>query len=252
MILKIHCPICKVMTDHEVSLETLVYKCMDCIDKGKSYTPLVIQQPTQAVEVVETIESKIDKFNKKFGSFKQTTKVDKRKLRRQDLCSNLEGNTNHRFISKKVDSECYAITIPNPKDTKLKINFSIGYLKSGENKALLKAIQKRNNEGKKAWGKYWKLLLDNPKLLTRMPHDLEPELIHKPRTLKNGEIAYTDYYIVRYRPLLLEDEVKTKLFRCDPDKLTAYTKARKFMMEVYKPYLGFIAFLDRYRVTKLL
>lgn len=91
--------------------------------------------------------------------------------------SNLETNTGHRFISKAKTA--YKIHIHTPDDKVL--HRSVGFVRLGEKKGLKKAILLRNELGSAMWGKFWRRILKDPYLMTRLPHSLEPKIIHKPR-----------------------------------------------------------------------
>lgn len=109
--------------------------------------------------------------------------------------SNLETNTGHRFISKAKTA--FKIHIHTPSDTVL--HRSVGYIRIGEEKGLKKAIKLRNELGSEMWGKFWRRLLKDPYLMTRLPHSIEPKIIFKPRPTKESPNAKDECYIAAWR-----------------------------------------------------
>ena len=76
---------------------------------------------------------------------------------------------------------------------------SVGYIRIGEKKGLQKAIKMRNELGVSMWGKFWRRLLKDPYLMTRLPHSLEPKVIYKPRPTKEDPEFKDECYIAAWR-----------------------------------------------------
>lgn len=151
--------------------------------------------------------------------------------------SNLITNTGERFISLCESSKCYSITFKTPFDER--IERSVGFERLGKKKAMRKAVKMRNELGIKEWGtKCWKLLLNDPYLLTRLPHSLEPELVSK-----NG----TPYY-----RSIFEDGKRryvSKLFSTKAHgTLGAYAQAKRVKLEMYKEWMPIFKKINRFTV----
>lgn len=154
--------------------------------------------------------------------------------------SNLTTNTGHRFISK--GKTAFKIHIHTPDDKIL--HRSVGFIRLGEEKALKKAIEIRNNLGKDMWGKHWTRLLKDPFLMTRLPHDLEPKIVYKSRDPALSE----GYYIAKWREYLGNGEFKYRSKVCSIDKhgkLAAYSIAKRALLEAHKDVIDILMFMGR-------
>ena len=109
--------------------------------------------------------------------------------------SNLTTNTGYRFISK--GKTAFKIHIHTPDDKVL--HRSVGFVRIGEEKALKKALNLRNELGCEMWGKFWNRILKDPYLMTRLPHDLEPKIILKAHASKENPNHKEQYYIAKWR-----------------------------------------------------
>ncbi|GAD77795.1 hypothetical protein VAZ01S_092_00060 [Vibrio azureus NBRC 104587] len=158
--------------------------------------------------------------------------------------SNLITNTGHRFISK--GKTAFKIHIHTPDDTVL--HRSVGYVRIGEEKGLKKAIQLRNELGKDMWGKFWPRLLKDPFLMTRLPHSVEPKIVHKPNpTLENPENRDA-CYIAKWREFDEHGEYKYKTIVRSINKygkLAAYMQTKKALLEAHKDNLELLSFMGR-------
>jgi hypothetical protein len=158
--------------------------------------------------------------------------------------SNLTTNTGHRFISRAKTA--FKIHIHTPDDKVL--HRSVGYIRVGEKKGLKKAIKLRNELGSAMWGKFWRKLLKDPYLMTRLPHSLEPKIIFKPRPTKAHPNAKDECYIAAWRNY---DENGKLIYRsvvCSIKKhgrLAAYSKTKKALLEANKENLEILEFMGR-------
>lgn len=155
--------------------------------------------------------------------------------------SNFKTNTGYRFITK--GKTAFKISIHKPDDTYL--YKSVGFVRLGEEKALRKAVKLRNEIGKAHWGKFWPRILNEPNLITRLPHTLEPTYItvtdggkildvcQAMWTNKNGERCCRRYSLNKY------------------GKLAAYMKAKRAMLEAHKDVLELLKFMDRVSTIEL-
>ena len=160
------------------------------------------------------------------------------------LKSNLTTNTGHRFISKAKTA--YKIHIHTPEDKVL--HRSVGFLKIGEQNGLQKAIELRNDLGNEMWGKFWRRLLKDPYLMTRLPHSLEPKIIFKPRPTKDSHDAKDECYIAAWRNYDDNGKLIYKSVVCSINKhgrLAAYTKTKKALLEANKDNLEILEFMGR-------
>ena len=157
---------------------------------------------------------------------------------------NWETNTGHRFISKSKST--FKIHIHAPDDTV--VHRSIGFIRMGEKKGLQKAIKLRNELGSAMWGKFWRKLLKEPHLMTRLPHSLEPRIIHKPRPTKKDPHATDACYIAAWR---YYDENGKRIYKsvvCSikkHGKLAAYSKTKKALLKANKENLKILEFMGR-------
>jgi len=158
--------------------------------------------------------------------------------------SNLTTNTGHRFISKAKTA--YKIHIHCPDDTVL--HRSVGYIRIGEKKGLQKAIKMRNELGVAMWGKFWRRLLKDPYLMTRLPHSLEPKVIYKPRPTKEDPEFKDECYIAAWRNYDNEGKLIYKSVVCSINKhgkLGAYSKTKKALIEANKDNLEILEYMGR-------
>lgn len=158
--------------------------------------------------------------------------------------SNLITNTGHRFISKAKTA--YKIHIHTPDDKVL--HRSVGYVRIGEKKGLQKAIRLRNELGSEMWGKFWRRILKDPYLITRLPHSLEPKIIYKPRPTKHDPEARDECYIAAWRNYDDNGRLIYKSVVCSIKKhgrLGAYTKTKKALLDANKDNLEILEFMGR-------
>ncbi|AUW02765.1 Fe3+-citrate ABC transporter substrate-binding protein [Vibrio campbellii] len=158
--------------------------------------------------------------------------------------SNLITNTGHRFISK--GKTAFKIHIHTPDDTVL--HRSVGFVRIGEKKGLKKAIKLRNELGREMWGKFWRRLLKDPYLMTRLPHSVEPKIVHKPNpTLEDPDNRDT-CYIAKWREFNDAGEYKYKTVVRSINKygkLAAYMQTKKALLDAHKDNLEILTFMGR-------
>ncbi len=158
--------------------------------------------------------------------------------------SNLQTNTGHRFISKAATA--YKIHIHTPEDTVL--HRSVGFVRLGEEKGLKKAIKLRNQLGREMWGKHWRRILKDPYLMTRLPHSLEPKIIHKPRPRKEDPNYRDACYIAAWREYDPQGKCTFRSVVCSiakHGKLAAYAKTKKALLDAHKDDLDILLFMGR-------
>ncbi|MCL9782124.1 Fe3+-citrate ABC transporter substrate-binding protein [Vibrio sp. S4M6] len=158
--------------------------------------------------------------------------------------SNLDSNTGHRFISKAKTA--YKIHIHTPDDTVL--HRSVGFVRIGEEKGLKKAIRLRNELGLAMWGKFWRRLLKDPYLMTRLPHSLEPKVIYKPRPKIDDPDFKDECYIAAWRNYDNKGNLMYRSVVCSVNKhgkLGAYTKTKKALLEANKSNLEILEYMGR-------
>ncbi|EGR0099777.1 TPA: Fe3+-citrate ABC transporter substrate-binding protein [Vibrio vulnificus] len=158
--------------------------------------------------------------------------------------SNLITNTGHRFISK--GKTAFKIHIHTPDDKVL--HRSIGFVKLGEKKALQKAIKMRNELGREMWGKFWRRLTKDPYLMTRLPHSLEPKIVHKPNPTLADPNNRDTCYIAKWRVINDKGEYKYKTVVRSISKygkLAAYSQTKKALLEAHKENLEILTFMGR-------
>ncbi len=158
--------------------------------------------------------------------------------------SNLVTNTGHRFISK--GKTAFKIHIHTPDDTVL--HRSVGFVRIGEEKALQKAIKLRNQLGKEMWGKFWPKLLKDPYLMTRLPHSLEPKIVHKPNPTQTDPQHRDTCYIAKWREFNEHGEYKYKTVVRSISKygkLAAYSQTKKALLDAHQDNLELLTFMGR-------
>lgn len=152
--------------------------------------------------------------------------------------SNLVSSVDHRFISKSDVAVKIHIHLPDGSLS----HQSIGFIKSNEREALEKAISIRNEIGENAWGKYWKRVLSDRYLFTRLPHSLEPKLIFKPR----GD-TYDECYLARF-PAVVDGQRKMRsIVRSirSRGREEAYKQTKKALLDGYKDVIDIMLFMGR-------
>ncbi|QIL84903.1 Fe3+-citrate ABC transporter substrate-binding protein [Vibrio sp. HDW18] len=158
--------------------------------------------------------------------------------------SNLSTNTGHRFISRA--NTAYKIHIHTPDDTVL--HRSVGFIRLGEQKGLKKAIVLRNQLGLAMWGKFWRQILKDPYLMTRLPHSLEPKIIYKPRPTLEDPKARDTCYIAAWREYDNQDRCVFRSVVCSINKhgkLAAYAKTKKALLAAHQDCLELLVFMGR-------
>ncbi|NLS11639.1 Fe3+-citrate ABC transporter substrate-binding protein [Vibrio sp. SM6] len=158
--------------------------------------------------------------------------------------SNLITNTGHRFISK--GKTAYKIHIHTPEDTVL--HRSVGFIKMGEKKALKKAIKLRNELGAAMWGKFWRRLLKDPYLMTRLPHSVEPKIVYKPNPTQSDPNHRDACYIAKWRECDDDGTVHYKTVVRSIKKygkLAAYTQTKKALLEAHRDNIEILSFMGR-------
>ncbi len=166
--------------------------------------------------------------------------------------SNFETSTGHRCISK--GKTAYKISIHYPDDTRR--HFSVGFIKLGEAKGLKKAIKKRDQLGREAWGKYWDLVLSDPYLFTRLPHSLEPSIVYQKRPTKSDPDRRVAYYIAKWVVDVNEKgQPKYKTAKASVaahGKLAAYGIVKRELTKALEPYIDVLSHMDRFNVSRML
>lgn len=158
--------------------------------------------------------------------------------------SNLITNTGHRFISK--GKTAFKIHIHTPDDTVL--HRSIGFIKLGEETGLKKAIKLRNELGSKMWGKFWRRLLKDPYLMTRLPHSIEPKIVLKPNPTQSDPDHRDACYIAKWRECDDSGNVyyKTVVRSIKKyGKLAAYMQTKKALLDAHKDNIEILSFMGR-------
>lgn len=242
--------------------EKIIYLC-DQLDEGKQFHLLMVAKNAESKhrtskDVISDLEVCAFNFEDEgrclievLKSRTQTTQLVKH------LCSLLKDNdkkeatTDQRFISKS--STAFKIHIHCPDDTVL--HRSVGFVRIGEEAGKRKAIKLRNKLGKNLWGKYWTQVLHDEKLLIRLPHSLEPQIVYKPHPTKNKPNQRLKCYIAKWR-IDTENEpkrYKTIVRSIDKyGKLAAYTQTKRALMEAQQHNIPILQFMGRYSITKLL
>lgn len=158
--------------------------------------------------------------------------------------SNLVTNTGHRFISK--GSTAFKLHIHTPEDTIL--HRSVGFVRLGEKRALKKAIKLRNALGTKMWGKFWRKLLKDPYLMTRLPHNLEPKIIYKARNKNASPEEREPYYIAKWIEYDRQGGHKYHSKLCSikkHGKLAAYTITKRALLAAHREIIPLLLFMGR-------
>lgn len=155
--------------------------------------------------------------------------------------SNYQTNTGHRFISK--GKTAFKIHIHTPDDKTL--HRSVGFVRIGENKGLRKAIKLRNELGREMWGKHWNRILNQPDLITRLPHTLEPTYLTVTdggKTLDVCQAMWSDRKGERHcRRYSLNKH----------GKLGAYIKAKKAILKAHRDVIDILLFMNRINTIDL-
>ncbi|MDP2571100.1 Fe3+-citrate ABC transporter substrate-binding protein [Vibrio sp. vnigr-6D03] len=158
--------------------------------------------------------------------------------------SSLTTSTGHRFISKSKTA--FKIHIHTPDDTVM--HRSVGFVRIGEKKGLKKAIKLRNELGREMWGKFWRRLLKDPYLMTRLPHSVEPVIVYKPNPTKSDPEHRDACYLAKWREFNESGEYKYKTKVCSINKhgkLAAYTQTKKALLEAHKNNIEILTYMGR-------
>lgn len=152
--------------------------------------------------------------------------------------------TAYRFISKSKTA--FKIHIHTPEDTIL--SRSIGYIKMGEEEGLKKAIKVRNELGKELWGKHWSRILNDPTVMLRLPHSLEPKIVHKPSPTKDNPDNRDTCYIAKWREVDENGNYKYKTVVRSINKygkLAAYSQTKRALLDAHKENLEILTYMGR-------
>lgn len=169
-------------------------------------------------------------------------------IKEKPLSINYQTKTGERFISK--GKTAFKIRIHKPDDTLL--HRSVGFVRLGEEKALKKAIKLRNELGKQLWGKFWPSILNEPNLITRLPHTLEPVLLTT--NCGNAENGEYQYKIDVYQAAWSDKNGQRHCRKYSVNKygkLAAYMKAKRAMLDAHKDVLELLKFMDRVSTIEL-
>lgn len=242
--------------------DKIIYLC-DQLDEGKQFHLLMVAKNAESKhraskDVISDLEVCDFHFEDEgrclievLKSRKQTTQLVKH------ICSLLkhsdkkEPTTDQRFISKS--STAFKIHIHCPDDTVL--HRSVGFVRIGEEEGKRKAIKLRNKLGQELWGKYWTQVLHDEKLLIRLPHSLEPQIVYKPHPTKNKPNQRLKCYIAKWRTDTENEPKRYKTVVRSIDKygkLAAYSQTKRAIMEAQQHNIPILQFMGRYRITKLL
>lgn len=161
------------------------------------------------------------------------------------VTANYQTNTGERCISK--GKTAFKIRIHTPDDTFL--HRSVGFIRIGEKKGLRKAKKLRDELGKKLWGKHWQRILNEPNLITSLPHTLEPTL----QTTFCGDKG-DNYAIDVYQAMWTDKNGKRHCRKYSLNKhgkLAAYTKAKRAMLEAHADVLDLLKYMNRVSTIEL-
>ena len=156
---------------------------------------------------------------------------------------NFETNTGHRFVSKARTA--YKIHIHTPDDTVL--HRSVGYIKIGEKRGLRKAIKLRNELGYAMWGKFWKVIIKDPALITRLPHSLEPKIVFKPNPNLSDPNHRDECYLAKWMEWDGNKRTLKTVVRSvrKHGRLAAYTQTKRALLEGNKKHIDILQFMGR-------
>ncbi|MFC5081069.1 hypothetical protein VTH8203_03954 [Vibrio thalassae] len=158
--------------------------------------------------------------------------------------SSFTSNTRYRFISKSNSS--FKVRIQTLEGKVL--HRSLGFIRLGEEKALEKAVQLRDELGVEIWGQFWFRLLSEPYILKRLPKSVEPKIIHKPKPTKDDPNNRYSCYIAKWREYNMTGEYKNKTMVRSINKygkLTAYLETKKALLDAYQDRLDLLSFKGR-------
>lgn len=168
----------------------------------------------------------------------------KRKPELLDAPDAFKTNTGFRFISKS--DVAFKITIPRPEGGFL--YRTVGLLRLGEDKALSKAINERDQLGKELWGKFWKRIISDYTYLSHLPRNLEPTYFLDPKDAsKLGEYRANWMKYVDGKKVKVARRYKVNVY----GKLGAYMLAKKELQEAYKDKLDLLKFMGRNSVLTM-
>ncbi|MDA0152172.1 Fe3+-citrate ABC transporter substrate-binding protein [Vibrio sp. Makdt] len=143
-----------------------------------------------------------------------------------------------KFISKSKTA--FKISIMSPSGEM--IYRTIGFIRIGEEQAQREAIKTRNELGSEAWGEFWPQILNDPKILIRLPSTTEP-------TLREEHDRYGNKTLL-YRAMWSEwDEEGNRKRKCLKRSVNAhgydgaYEICRSALMKAYQVYIPLIEFM---------
>ncbi|MGR5451404.1 hypothetical protein ACP3V3_16930 [Vibrio sp. PNB22_3_1] len=154
-------------------------------------------------------------------------------------------NTGERFIS--LTGNRYKISIPTPHDEDKPHRKSISFKGDANHHkstidqatALKKAIAYRDEKGKSMWGKWWPKVRNSETFLLSLPKTLEPKI----QTLQRKHWLHQRYVVDKY----IDGQRLPEYFPFNgkADKLSAYAKAKRRMLEIHKPVLKVLEMMGR-------
>ncbi|WP_417228614.1 hypothetical protein, partial [Amphritea sp.] len=124
-----------------------------------------------------------------------------------------------------------------------------------EEAGLKKAIALRDTLGRELWGKHWRRVLNEPELFTRLPHSLEPALVHKPTPTGADPYKRTSYYLAKWMEYDVNGErvLKSKLASIEKlGKLAAYNQAKRILMQAYKDDIEILSYMGRFNIVRVM
>lgn len=148
--------------------------------------------------------------------------------------SNLISSVYHRFISRSGYAIRVNVHLPNDKVT----NYSIGFLKNGEQDAMTRALMLRDEIGELEWGVHWPRILSDRYFFTRLPRSLEPRL-----TNKSGVECFIATYSVMEDGKLLKKSVVRSTHR--RGKTTAYKEAKAALIDAHQGVIDVLLYMGR-------
>lgn len=153
----------------------------------------------------------------------------------QNLTANYQTSTGYRFISE--GETAFKIHLHLPDDSVF--HRSVGFIKLGKKKALRKALKIRNEQGKKAWRKFWPRVLNEHDLIICLPHSLEPNIS-----------SCGGYYVAMW-----SDNNRVRKYRKRSikkhGKLSAYTQCKKILLEAHRDQIELLLFMGRLNTIDL-
>lgn len=138
-------------------------------------------------------------------------------------------NTGERFISRSKQN-CIKVKIPT-LDGKC-IYRSVGIINRGEKAALKRAVEIRDECGRKEWGEHWDLILSDQRIFMRLPSHFEPRE-------KNGEF-HVEWTIFENGKASRHHARKS--FK-KHGKLQAYIQCKQIKIEGYRKYIPLMLYM---------